>query len=512
MTIGYTRLSFDKYDDQLGVTRQREDITALARSLGWPDVTEFYEDNDVSANADKKKPRPAFERLLHDMRTGAVTHVLCYDQDRLVRDMRQLEDVVDAVEAGHVMLTSVNGDIDLLTDNGRMVARIKAAVARNELERLSRRSRRQKLQRAQRGMKNQGINRTYGFTRQFEVVPEEAAVLVELFRRKLQGERVSSLTRWLNAAGIPSSRGGIWHQSVLRYMLQRPEYTGDVTFNGEVVATGALPQIIDRETFDRVSCTVGKPRDWLTAPDMGLLNGLLVCGMCGGKMKRGRGRSTVGEYVCSTHTATNDRLCLTVAVDRDIVAAVRAKVHRVQEKGASVRRDSAQAVAIEHEIAQVRQSYARGELTRASMDVVIQHLRSRLAQEQRVTGAAADGARPVLWDTWDLNTQRSWLAQWVDHIHVAKPGRTPAGAHVRLGRVTIHYLEGESEVLDKPPVTLKDVGRLAGCDHETAGRALNGTGVMRPETRARVRAAAEELGYDLRRLASYQRAAKRAPS
>lgn len=130
VTVGYTRLSIGKYDDQLGVARQREDIAALARSLGWPEVTEWYEDNDVSANVEKRRPRPEFDRLLPDMRAGALSHVLCYDQDRLVRDMRQLEDVVEAVEAGRVMLTSVNGDIDLLTDNGRMVARIKAAVAR----------------------------------------------------------------------------------------------------------------------------------------------------------------------------------------------------------------------------------------------------------------------------------------------------------------------------------------------------------------------------------------------
>src|SRR4051812_24472699 len=163
MAVGYTRLSFDKYDDHLGVTRQREDITALAASLGWSDITEFYEDNDTSANVDRKKPRPQFDRLLNDMRAGLITHVLCYDQDRLVRDMRQLEDVVDAVEAGHVLLTSVNGDIDLRSDNGRMVARIKAAVARNEIEKLSRRIKRQKLQKARSGIKNQGRVRTFGY-------------------------------------------------------------------------------------------------------------------------------------------------------------------------------------------------------------------------------------------------------------------------------------------------------------------------------------------------------------
>jgi hypothetical protein len=79
------------------------------------------------------------------MLAGTVRRVLCNDQDRLVRDMRELEDVVDAAEAGDVLLTSVNGDIDLRTDDGRMLARIKAAVARSEIEKISRRIKRQQF-------------------------------------------------------------------------------------------------------------------------------------------------------------------------------------------------------------------------------------------------------------------------------------------------------------------------------------------------------------------------------
>src|SRR4051794_17357722 len=99
MTVGYTRISDDREGEAKGVGRQRADIAAKAKALGWPAVSEWYEDNDITADP-KKKPRPAFDRLLADMTAGTVKQVLCYDQDRLVRDMRQLEDVVDAVEAG----------------------------------------------------------------------------------------------------------------------------------------------------------------------------------------------------------------------------------------------------------------------------------------------------------------------------------------------------------------------------------------------------------------------------
>src|SRR5437763_11456770 len=42
---------------------------------------------------------------------------------------------------------------------------------------------------------------------------------------------------------------------------------------------------------------------------------------------------------------------------------------------------------------------------------------------------------------------------------------------------------------------VSDVGRLAGVSHQTVSRVINGSPHVRPETRARVVAAMEELGY-----------------
>ena len=56
---------------------------------------------------------------------------------------------------------------------------------------------------------------------------------------------------------------------------------------------------------------------------------------------------------------------------------------------------------------------------------------------------------------------------------------------------------GEAEALklrSRAPV-MSDVGRLAGVSHQTVSRVINGSPHVRPETRARVLAAMEELGY-----------------
>ena len=47
----------------------------------------------------------------------------------------------------------------------------------------------------------------------------------------------------------------------------------------------------------------------------------------------------------------------------------------------------------------------------------------------------------------------------------------------------------------KPAPTLADVARLANVSTATVSRVLNSPGRVREDTRARVRAAVEELGY-----------------
>ena len=67
----YLRQSEDRNGDMLAVDRQREDCVKLAAHKGWS-WTE-YVDNDTSATA--KKPRPAYQRMLADIRDGRIQAV-----------------------------------------------------------------------------------------------------------------------------------------------------------------------------------------------------------------------------------------------------------------------------------------------------------------------------------------------------------------------------------------------------------------------------------------------------
>ena len=124
MIIGYARVSTDvqSLDGQLdalkvaGAERIFADkITGTARS------------------------RPELDRLLDQLRQGDVITVTKYD--RLARSLRDLLDIVDAIQARGAGFRSLAEDIDTTTPAGRLVFHVFASIAQFERERISERTR-----------------------------------------------------------------------------------------------------------------------------------------------------------------------------------------------------------------------------------------------------------------------------------------------------------------------------------------------------------------------------------
>src|SRR3990170_3046146 len=92
----YARISSDRDGNQLGVRRQVEDCERLAARQGW-EVAERYVDDDVSAY--NGRVRPAYRRLLDDLRGGFLDAVVVWHVDRLHRKPKELEEFFDLCEA-----------------------------------------------------------------------------------------------------------------------------------------------------------------------------------------------------------------------------------------------------------------------------------------------------------------------------------------------------------------------------------------------------------------------------
>jgi DNA invertase Pin-like site-specific DNA recombinase len=127
--------------------------------------------------------------------------------DRLTRQPRQLEDWIDAAQERGLLLVTANGEADLSTDGGRMFARIKATVARGEIERKAPRQRAAALQRAERGKPPLGVRLT-GYSPTGEIIENEAAIVRQLFDRFAAGDSLRALAGWLTAIEISTRRPG----------------------------------------------------------------------------------------------------------------------------------------------------------------------------------------------------------------------------------------------------------------------------------------------------------------
>jgi site-specific DNA recombinase len=269
----------------LGIGRQRKDGEALAGRLGWP-IVEEYSDNDLSASRYSHKPRQGYARMLQDLQEGAINAVVVYDQDRLVRQPKELEellDVCDRARAWHI--AAVSGEIDVRNSDDLFRARILAAVHAKESDNISRRVRRKQQELAEHGRPHGGPRR-YGYRLDFSAIePDEAAIIQQLARRTLAGESLASLCWELNAGDVPTAGGGRWSPATLRRILIGPHLAG-LRVYGEPVYPAAWPAILSEDTHHALRALLTDPQRTTNPlhPTRHLWSGLVVCGHCGVRM------------------------------------------------------------------------------------------------------------------------------------------------------------------------------------------------------------------------------------
>jgi len=84
------------------------------------------------------RSRPELDHLLDQLRPGNAITVTKYD--RLARSLRDLLDIVDAIQAQGAGFRSLAEDIDTTTPAGRLVFHVFASIAQFERERISERT------------------------------------------------------------------------------------------------------------------------------------------------------------------------------------------------------------------------------------------------------------------------------------------------------------------------------------------------------------------------------------
>lgn len=467
----YSRISDDDTEEGKGVGRQREDSMEYIKRNDW-EFVELYEDNDVSASTRTNTVRERYDAMLKDGRAGKFDVIVAYSNGRITRRPLELEDLIVFFEQTRIVThTIVSGQDDLSTADGRMVARIKASIDAAEVEKLAERVTRQKKQRAQDGKPQGGRYRTYGFERDWTIIPNELGVVADMFKRRANGESMTSIGADLTEKGLFTSTGKSWRAGVISTTLKNPIYAGLRSYKGEVIgpiSKDVIPHV--KGVYPVVSETVfNSVQDELVKESKGtgarshLGSGYNLCKLCLTRMK---GNAYTGNYRCSTTYGGCGRTSVRMEqADKWLKAAVMNKhletISRVKAAPKEVRDFAAEELAINAEIKRLQAGYQAEIFTLREVQPLIKEQRAKekvLQKESaKQTGPTMGKEVRAYLDFYKMNLsqKRAFISIYIENVVVAPQGKNHNNVFDPR-RLEFHYTDGTIELGD-PSMDMEDV-------------------------------------------------------
>ncbi|MGH7106223.1 MAG: recombinase family protein, partial [Acetobacteraceae bacterium] len=307
----YSRISHVNDEDQTGVERQERISRDVAERLGLLiSPRHVFVDNNRSAWKRDRK-RPGWNKLLEAARDGEVQHILCYHPDRLMRQPRDLEELLQIADDRDITLHGQANQRDLSDPDDRFFLRIEVAHACRSSDDTSRRIKDALIDKAGTGMPHTG-KRRFGYSADgMEVNEEEAAIVREIFTRYLNGHVPNQIAKDLNSRGIVTAQGRKWHEQTIRQQLDSRHVVGIRTFRGQELGRGVWPAIITegmfREAQERRAYRAAAHNAALIDKRFYVLRGIVVCKRCTVHMSGSKGNSP--QYLCSRHQRNDEAQC-----------------------------------------------------------------------------------------------------------------------------------------------------------------------------------------------------------
>jgi len=310
LTAIYARKSTRGDKLEITVNRQKRLARADCEKLGLTVAPEnVFVDNGASAWKRNRK-RPGWDALMAAARRGEIRHIVCYHEDRALRQPWDLEELLSVSDEYGIMLYGRANARDLQDSNDRYALRIEIAHACRSSDDTSRRLKDQKQERAESGLPMGA--RAYGYTRNgMRIIPADAAIIREIFERFTKGETPYAIAAVLNKRGIKTAKGCAWSEAAVRRQLKSTRVAGIAVHRGKIIGVGKWPAIITRPQWDFAqelltfrNVAAQKQQDTRSRRTY-LLRGLVICGKCGTAMAGCSG----SVYRCSRANRADGTKC-----------------------------------------------------------------------------------------------------------------------------------------------------------------------------------------------------------
>jgi len=295
----------------------------------WGKVIETYMDEGLSA---KDTKRPAFQKMMRDIRTGKINIILVTDLSRLSRNILDFCILLEDLKKANAKFLSLKEQFDTSTPAGEMMVFNMINLAQFERKQTSERVSMNFHSRALRGLRNGGMA-ILGYdiekddSSRLVVNDAEAAQVRNIFQIYLEEYSLSRTIKKIEAENIkPKDRPnrvqrhaskGIWTTQSLLAILRHPAYIGLREVNAKYkdkdqdnlkvyerhqIVKASWKAIVDKVAFasvqkaldenlarERKRLSVSKSRTFF-------LTGILYCEDCGRPLVGSSGHGTGGAY------------------------------------------------------------------------------------------------------------------------------------------------------------------------------------------------------------------------
>jgi site-specific DNA recombinase len=425
----------------------------------------------------KEVRRPGWEKLLERVRPGASQGIVVWHTDRLFRQPRDLETLIELADSGF-RVASAHGSRDLSDPDDRFILRIEVAHAARSSDDTSRRIKRRFATYREQGQGHIGGPRRFGWPGRdltWTPGPEEtdedrpvvSDALVKRERRALReatdavlsGVSDAQIAREWNAGGLLTAAGKTWVRLTVKSVLLRPTNAGLIEHDGDLVSKTPGEPVVDPDKFERLRAKYAARRRGRLAGEVGpgyVGSGIMRCGECGARMtvRKGDGFYQGTDvrrryYTCAKERRGCGRVNADMrSVDQELRTLVVARLS-----------DSRHAAALEAARAQVNERLAVVQTEIAECEAIQTALSERLGRRE-VTLAGFDRANePLVEALAPLYVEREELlagspegptsAQLPEVIEGQWDAAQEAGDVSEMRSMLTQALGGSSLILDK---------------------------------------------------------------
>lgn len=470
----YARLSKNRDGRKESCARQLREIDQAAARNGHRITYKATDDNFSAWKRNVK--RPGWEAILQRIDAGLCRILYIYSYDRMMRQPRDLEELIDRAEKrGLIVVTAAGAARNLSDYSDRHYLRGEIAAAVHYSDANSAKSKSAHRELAEAGHPHAGGMRPFGFRlvtgrmmpdpdEPGEMIPAPATYVVDLaeaesvrmiYSEFLAGASPGRIAEKLHAAGVSTVTGVAWTSRAVKKLLQSGAPAGLRLHHGVVAAVGTWEPIVPRgqwEEAQRMLAERAAPSP--AAKNEYLLSGLVFCGRegCGRPMRTmSGGRKGYPSYSCSARQGffgcgrvdvSSARVDLHVArrlatIVDDPDAARPGEGRELEVAAARVARDAARA-----KLAEIAEDYGADRMTREERDVARRGPAARLEAAEKVLAERRPDLSLITqgkrWVDMDFPHKRAVARACVERVVVA-PLAAPNGGKWDASRVHVDW-------------------------------------------------------------------------